>query len=117
MAGRMMVRFSPALWRDLKVIREFLFHRMYRAPDVVEMRAEVTQVVDDLFPLFMSDTELLPKQWRKDVADATARDRACADRGRLHLGNDRPVCIAGTCTADRVGRIDQNEGSSWRLKH
>jgi len=73
MAGRMMVRFSPELWRDLKVIREFLFHRMYRAPDVVEMRAEVTQVIRDLFPLFMSDTELLPKQWRKDVADATSQ--------------------------------------------
>ncbi|GGB98959.1 deoxyguanosinetriphosphate triphosphohydrolase-like protein [Marivita lacus] len=68
-AGRMMVQFSPALWSDLKVIREFLFHRMYRAPDVIEMRAQVTHVINELFPLFMSDPSLLPKQWRKDVAE------------------------------------------------
>jgi len=31
----------------------------------------VSQVVDDLFALFLRRTELLPKQWRKDVEDAT----------------------------------------------
>ncbi|WP_238366532.1 deoxyguanosinetriphosphate triphosphohydrolase [Mesobacterium pallidum] len=70
-AGRMMIYFSPALWEDLKVIRKFLFHRMYRAPSVVEMRKQVTQVVRELFPMFMEHTDLLPKQWRKDVAEAT----------------------------------------------
>jgi len=69
-AGRPMARFSDDIWSRLKVIREFLFHRMYRAPDVVEMRIEVTKAVDALFPLFMDNTELLPKQWRKDVAAA-----------------------------------------------
>ncbi|SMC41337.1 deoxyguanosinetriphosphate triphosphohydrolase [Primorskyibacter flagellatus] len=69
-AGRMMIRFTPAVWADLKVTREFLFHRMYRAPEVVEMRKQVTQVVRDLFPLFISRPDLLPKQWRKDVAEA-----------------------------------------------
>lgn len=66
-AGRMMARFSDGVWTDLKVIREFLFHRMYRAPEVVETRAKVTQLVRDLFPLFMTQPDLLPKQWRKDV--------------------------------------------------
>ncbi len=69
-AGRPMVRFSGEIWQQLRVIREFLFHRMYRAPDVVRMRRKVTRAVDGLFPLFMADTELLPKQWRKDVAEA-----------------------------------------------
>jgi dGTPase len=68
-AGRMMVQFTPAIWKDLKIIREFLFHRMYRAPEVVEVRAQVTQVIRDLFPLFMDRTDLLPKQWRKDVLE------------------------------------------------
>lgn len=76
-AGRMVIRFSPGLWDDLKVIRTFLFHRMYRAPAVVTMRAEVTQVIHDLFPLFMARPEELPKQWRKDVADA-ANDEGLA---------------------------------------
>jgi len=69
-AGRPVIQFTPALWSDLKVIRDFLFHRMYRAPAVVEMRRHVTQVIDDLFPLFMSRPDYLPKQWRKDVAEA-----------------------------------------------
>ncbi|MFN2306361.1 MAG: deoxyguanosinetriphosphate triphosphohydrolase [Paracoccaceae bacterium] len=68
-AGRMMIQFTPELWRDLKVIRSFLFTRMYRAPAVVEMRRAVTQMIDELFPFFMSRPEHLPKQWRKDVAD------------------------------------------------
>lgn len=69
-AGRMMVQFSPDLWAQLKVIRQFLFERMYRAPDVVVMRKKVTRVVNELFPLFLEEPELLPKQWRKDVAEA-----------------------------------------------
>jgi dGTPase len=81
-AGRMVIRFSDPLWQDLKVIRQFLFVRMYRAPAVVEMRAEVTRVINDLFPLYMSRPDELPKQWRKDVseaADQVALARIVAD--------------------------------------
>jgi dGTPase len=78
-AGRMMARFSDGIWNDLKVIREFLFHRMYRAPEVVETRSKVTQIVRDLFPLFMANPEVLPKQWRKDV-DAVAGDETALAR-------------------------------------
>ncbi|MDP5362010.1 MAG: deoxyguanosinetriphosphate triphosphohydrolase [Paracoccaceae bacterium] len=81
-AGRMMVQFSPALWTDLKVIRQFLFERMYRAPAVVEMRVVVTNMINDLFPFFMENNDELPKQWRKDVADApdkTALARIVSD--------------------------------------
>ncbi|MEO1238649.1 MAG: deoxyguanosinetriphosphate triphosphohydrolase, partial [Pseudomonadota bacterium] len=49
------------------VIRDFLFHRMYRAPTVVAMRKKVTQAIDELFPLLMANPSALPKQWRKDV--------------------------------------------------
>lgn len=66
-ADNTIVMFSKGLWRDLKVIRQFLFERMYRAPDVVAMRERVTRVVNELFPLFMEEPDLLPKQWRKDV--------------------------------------------------
>ncbi len=81
-AGRMMVQFSPDLWTDLKVIRKFLFERMYRAPAVVEMRVVVTKMVDDMFAFFMENTNELPKQWRKDVAaapDKVALARIVAD--------------------------------------
>ncbi|WP_299646969.1 deoxyguanosinetriphosphate triphosphohydrolase [uncultured Jannaschia sp.] len=69
-AGRMMAQFTPALWSDLKVIRRFLFERMYRAPSVVVVRREVTRVIEELFPFFLTHPEELPKQWRKDVAEA-----------------------------------------------
>ncbi|MCR9127656.1 MAG: deoxyguanosinetriphosphate triphosphohydrolase [Rhodobacteraceae bacterium] len=69
-AGRALIRFSDPVFADLKVIRRFLFDRMYRAPKVVKMRAEVTQVVRDLFPYFMHHPDILPRQWRKDVAEA-----------------------------------------------
>ncbi len=77
-AGRMMVQFSPEVWTDLKVIREFLFHRMYRAPEVVAVREKVTRVVSELFPLFMERADLLPKQWRKDVQDIKGDETALA---------------------------------------
>jgi dGTPase len=57
------------MWDKLKVIRQFLFHRMYRAKDVVKMRKKVTKAIEGLFPIFMAEPDLLPKQRRKDVAD------------------------------------------------
>ena len=69
-AGFQIIRFSESVFSDLKVIREFLFNRMYRAPSVVAMRRDVTQVVRDLFPYFMAHPDRLPKQWRKDVENA-----------------------------------------------
>jgi len=70
-AGRPIIRFSTPLFEDLKIIRAFLFQRMYRAPAVIEMRREVTAVIHDLFPHFMAHPHELPKQWRKDVEEVT----------------------------------------------
>jgi dGTPase len=72
------IRFSDRLFRELKSIRGFLFERMYRAPRVLAMRAEVTAVVRDLFDLFLNDPDRLPEEWRQDVA--TAPDRAALAR-------------------------------------
>jgi len=76
--GVTIIRFSDRLFRELKVIRQFLFTRMYRAPRVVAMRAEVTEVVRDLFALFLSRPDLLPDEWREDVM--RARDEAALAR-------------------------------------
>ncbi|ATX66474.1 deoxyguanosinetriphosphate triphosphohydrolase [Roseinatronobacter bogoriensis] len=71
------IRFSDRLFRELKVIRQFLFNRMYRAPSVVEMRAQVTTMVRELFPLFMKQPDLLPAEWRQDM-DAAYSDTELA---------------------------------------
>jgi len=69
-AGRSMVRFSDQVFADLKEVRAFLFTRMYRAPRVVETRAIVTDVVNDLFPYMMAHPEQLPRQWQAEVRAA-----------------------------------------------
>ena len=63
-------------------MRRFLFERVYRAPSVMEMRASVTSVVNDLFPLYMSRPGLLPEGWHRGAADAgdeTALARIVSD--------------------------------------
>lgn len=64
------IRFSKPLYQELKVVRQFLFTRMYRAPSVMAERARVTQVINDLFPLFLTRPDLLPPAWAADVAAA-----------------------------------------------
>src|SRR5690606_34251497 len=81
-AGRPLVRFSPAAWQHLKAMRQFLFERVYRAPSVMEMRASVTRVVEELFPLYLDGPELLPADWHRGVTDAhdeTALARIVSD--------------------------------------
>lgn len=68
--GTTVIRFSKPLYQELKVIRSFLFHRMYRAPTVMKERARVTKVVDGLFPLFLAEPQLLPDEWQPDILAA-----------------------------------------------
>jgi dGTPase len=69
--GTTVIRFSKPLYQELKAVRSFLFHRMYRAPSVMAVRAEVTRMVDELFPLFLRQPDLLPPEWQGDVTAAT----------------------------------------------
>jgi dGTPase len=68
--GTTVIRFSKPLFQDLKAVRSFLFHRMYRAPSVMAVRAEVTQKLDALFPLYLGHPALLPPEWQADVQAA-----------------------------------------------
>jgi dGTPase len=80
--GRPAVAFSVGMAQAVEEIRAFLFARMYRAPRVMEERARVTAVIDDLFPLYMRRPDLLPVAWQADIAAArgqTALARIVAD--------------------------------------
>ncbi len=68
--GTTIIRFSKKVYQELKAIRSFLFHRMYRAPSVMEERARVTAMVRELFPRFLAAPTLLPEEWREDAARA-----------------------------------------------
>ncbi|WP_397541489.1 deoxyguanosinetriphosphate triphosphohydrolase [Roseovarius salis] len=71
--GYPVIRFSDAMWADLQQIRRFLFARMYRAPAVMQMRRQVTGVVEELFPFYLEKPEFLPGRWQDAVALATTR--------------------------------------------
>ena len=80
--GGTVIRFSKPMFQELKVVRSFLFARMYRAPSVMIEREKVTKVINDLFPLFMQKPTLLPENWRSEIAlatDETALARVVAD--------------------------------------
>ncbi|MGC1502925.1 MAG: deoxyguanosinetriphosphate triphosphohydrolase [Sulfitobacter sp.] len=77
--GHSVIMFSDQMWQDLKEIRAFLFSRMYRAPSVMIKRAEVTKIVEDLFPLFLENPDMLPRDWAKQIAQA-AQDRTTLAR-------------------------------------
>lgn len=80
--GRPAIAFSNRVRSALEDFRTFLFSRMYRAPSVVEMRENVTAVVDDLFAFYMKHPRHLPERWQRDVdaaRDETALARLVAD--------------------------------------
>ena len=70
--GAPIIRFSGPMFAELKVIRSFLFHRLYRAPTVMETRRRVSRVVEELFALFLAEPRHLPRDWQSDIALAQA---------------------------------------------
>ncbi len=85
------IRFSKPLYQSIKVIKMFLFQRMYRAPTVVVERTRVTKMVNALFPLFLDDPALLPDDWQGDVAAAKAK----GNEGRTELARVVLDYVAG----------------------
>ncbi|KUJ80822.1 deoxyguanosinetriphosphate triphosphohydrolase [Ruegeria marisrubri] len=80
--GFPVIRFSDDLWAKLKEIRAFLFARMYRAPSVMRVRAEVSRVVEELFPIYLDDPRQMPARWHADIEaaeDETALARLVSD--------------------------------------
>ncbi len=80
--GAPVIRFSPAMWADLKVIRAFLFANMYRHWTVRRMRRKAARVVRELFEDFMADPGMLPQDWSVAALEArsdTLRARIVAD--------------------------------------
>lgn len=66
--------FSERMNEDLKVIRAFLFARMYRAPSVLRMRRKAARVVRELFTIFVEEPVLLPDEWREGAVRAISAD-------------------------------------------
>ena len=79
--GRPLVGFSDRLAAENKVLKEFLFERMYRHYRVNRMTSKARRVVADLFRIYIDEPECLPAEWRlgAEGADKTVRARRVAD--------------------------------------
>ncbi|GLS45497.1 deoxyguanosinetriphosphate triphosphohydrolase [Methylobacterium brachythecii] len=75
------IAFSERIAEADSQIKAFLFARMYRNPEVVEVRAKASAIVADLFSAFVADPSRMPAEWCAglDGADEGRRARRIAD--------------------------------------
>jgi len=70
------IGFTPAMAEANRVIKEFLFARMYRHSRVNRMTAKARGVTEKLFGLLLGDPSLLPGEWRARAGDTGGTARA-----------------------------------------
>ena len=70
------VAFSPAFADANRVIKEFLFARMYRHWRVKRMTAKATRLTAELFAILHGDTSLLPDDWRARAGEGATQRAA-----------------------------------------
>jgi dGTPase len=75
-AGETMVTFSPGLAAEEKELKAFLYKNMYRADDVMRVRADAERVVLELFDAYFADPRKMPEGWREGLDRATERIKA-----------------------------------------
>jgi len=68
--GRGLAAFSPAMERDVRALKDFLFARMYRHPRVMATMNRAKDVVAELFEAFTRDPALLPSDWARQCGAA-----------------------------------------------
>jgi dGTPase len=80
-AGETMVTFSPDLAAREKELKTFLYKNMYRADDVMRVRADAERVVLELFDAYFADPKKMPEGWREglDLASDRIKARDVAD--------------------------------------
>ncbi|RFC66574.1 deoxyguanosinetriphosphate triphosphohydrolase [Fulvimarina endophytica] len=80
-AGETIARFSEGMRAAVDETRSFLFQRVYRAPQVMQVMASAETVVEDLFRRYAADPALLPAEWggALEKMEETKRARRIAD--------------------------------------
>jgi dGTPase len=64
-ASGAMVGFSPAMERELRALKDFLFTHMYRHPKVTASMSRAQDLVTELYGALSADPALLPQDWAK----------------------------------------------------
>ena len=78
-AGRPLAGFSAAMAAEERILKAFLYARMYNAPAVLAVRDEAQRVIANLFAAYRADPSLLPEGWRSTAGDPVAALRAISD--------------------------------------
>lgn len=81
-ATKAIVNFSESMQENVKVLRGFLWQRMYQHPKVNRICAKARMIVKDLFSYLMAEPQCLPNAWHELVKlapDDKAKARLIAD--------------------------------------
>jgi dGTPase len=63
-AGRQLAGFSPAMAREERKLKAFMYEKLYSHPEQVEAAQRARDVVARLFAAYSQDTTLMPKPWQ-----------------------------------------------------
>lgn len=77
-AKQPVVSFSASMGEANRVIKEFLFARMYRHWRVNRMSAKAQKVTGEIFQLLLASPGLLPDDWRGRAGDVPANQRVAS---------------------------------------
>ena len=69
-ADRQLAGFSSALSEEERVLKHFLYTRLYNAAELVPVRMEAQRVVAGLFAAYRDEPSLLPAGWRTEEGEA-----------------------------------------------
>ncbi|RKD52384.1 dGTPase [Rhizobium sp. WW_1] len=76
-AGRIVATFSPEMAEADKLIKQMLFKRIYRHPDIMRIRAGAAQIVTDLFHAYMNNPrEMQSHYWVDHIAGLAIAPKA-----------------------------------------
>ncbi len=75
-AGETIVAFSPQLAAREKELKAFLYKYLYRADDVMRVRAEADTIVRELFDAYFADPRQMPGGYREGIERAADRIKA-----------------------------------------
>jgi dGTPase len=79
-ADRGMVGFSPQMEREVRLLRSFLYSRVYRHERVMRIMHDAERIVEDLVRHFLHHPQDLPVEWRNRKVCVDIR--LCAGRIR-----------------------------------
>jgi dGTPase len=78
-AGRSLAGFSGEMAAEERVLKAFLWRRMYDAEPVRAVKLKAQRVVTGLFAAYREDPQRLPVEWRPATLDRTITLRAIGD--------------------------------------